>query len=71
MPYLYTMNKSTLQDALACFERFGINAEVYSDGTIMVETSMPDVFVEISQAEVILRADQFLEIQRQDVDVTL
>ena len=55
------MNKSTLQDALACFERFEIDAEIYSDNTIHVMTSNPDVYVEISKQEVIWRADQHLE----------
>ena len=62
------MNKSTLQDALACFERFEIAAEIYSDDTILVMTSNPDVYVEISKQEIIWRADQHLELIKQEND---
>ena len=62
------MNKSTLQDALACFERFEIAAEIYSDDTILVMTSNPDVYVEISKQEIIWRADQHLELLKQEND---
>ena len=62
------MNKSTIQDCINCFERFDIKA--YGEGdSVFVETSMLDIFVEISKEEIISRADQLLEIQRQDVDV--
>ena len=65
------MNKSTLQDALACFERFGIDAEVYYNDlvykdTILVQTINPDVYVEISKQEIIWRADQHLELLKQE-----
>ena len=60
------MNKSTLQDALACFERFEIDAEIYSDNTIHVMTSNPDVYVQISKQEIIWRADQHLELLKQE-----
>ena len=65
------MNKSTLQDALDCFERYDIHAELYhSDllnrGTILVQTINPDVYVEISKQEVIWRADQHLELLKQE-----
>ena len=65
------MNKSTLQDALACFERFEIDAELYgagTDDTILVQTSNPDVYVEISKQEVLWRADQHLELLKQEND---
>ena len=60
------MNKSTLEDALACFERYEIDAELYSDDTILVMTSNPDVYVEISKQEIIWRADQHLELLKQE-----
>ena len=66
------MNKSTLQECLAMFERLEIDAELEgagTDDTILVQTSNPDVYVQISKEEIIWRADQLLEIQRQDVDV--
>ena len=62
------MNKSTLQDAVACFERFEIDAEIYSDNTVLVMTSNPDVYVEISKQEIIWRADQHLELLKQEND---
>jgi len=60
------MNKSTLQDCLAMFERLEIDAEIYSDDTILVQTHNPDVYVQISKQEVIWRADQYLEYQEQE-----
>ena len=60
------MNKSTLQDALAMFKRLEIDAELYSDDTILVMTSSPDVYVQISKEEIVWRADQFLEHQQQE-----
>jgi hypothetical protein len=60
------MNKSTLQDALAMFERLDIPAELEDDGTIHVMTSNPDVYVQISTQEVIWRADQYLETKKQE-----
>tara|TARA_R100001460_G_scaffold94852_1_gene136967 strand:- start:988 stop:1188 length:201 start_codon:yes stop_codon:yes gene_type:complete len=63
------MNKSTLQDALACFERFGIDAELEGAGmndTISVQTSNPDVYVQITRQEVLWRADQHLELLKQE-----
>lgn len=60
------MNKSTLQDCLAMFKRLEIDAELYSDDTILVMTSNPDVYVEISKQEVIWRADQHLELLKQE-----
>lgn len=60
------MNKSTLQDALDCFERYEIDAELYSDDTILVQTINPDVYVEISKQEIIWRADQHLELLKQE-----
>ena len=62
------MNKSTLQDALDCFERYEIDAELYNDDTILVMTSNPDVYVEISKQEIIWRADQHLELLKQEND---
>lgn len=62
------MNKSTLEDALACFERFEIHAEIDADAklaghdTILVQTINPDVYVQISKQEIIWRADQHLEL---------
>ena len=61
------MNKSTLQDALACFERFEIDAELEDDDTILVQTSNPDVYVQISKQEIIWRADQYIDIQKQEI----
>ena len=61
-----TMNKSTLQDAVSCFERFEIDAELYSDNTVLVQTINPDVYVEISKQEIIWRADQHLELLKQE-----
>jgi len=60
------MNKSTLQDALAMFKRLEIDAELYNDDTILVMTSNPDVYVEISKQEIIWRADQHLAHQQQE-----
>ena len=66
------MNKSTLQDALACFERFEIHAEIDDDAklaghdTILVQTINPDIYVQISAQEIIWRADQHLEYQKQE-----
>ena len=62
------MNKSTLQDALAMFKRYDIYAEHYSDDTILVQTINPDVYVEISKQEIIWRADQHLELLKQEND---
>ena len=66
------MNKSTtndyktmLQDCLECFKRFDINA-YEENGRVYVETSMLDIFVQISEREIIWRADQYLELQKQD-----
>ena len=60
------MNKSTLQDCLAMFKRLEIDAELYNDDTILVMTYNPDVYVEISKQEVIWRADQHLELLKQE-----
>ena len=54
------------EDALACFERFDIDAELEDDGTIHVMTSNPDVYVQISKQEIIWRADQHLELLKQE-----
>lgn len=65
------MNKSTLEDALAMFERFEIDAELEgagTDDTILVQTSNPDVYVQISKQEIIWRADQHLELLKQEND---
>ena len=59
------MNKSTLQDCIECLKRFDINA-YEENGRVHVETSMLDIFVQISEQEIIYRADQYLELQRQD-----
>ena len=62
------MNKSTLEDALACFERFEIHAEIddaaklAGHDTILVQTINPDIYVQISKQEIIWRADQHLEL---------
>lgn len=59
------MNKSTIQDCINCFERFDIKA--YGEGdSVFVETSMLDIFVEISKEEIIWRADQYLELLKQE-----
>ena len=63
------MNKSTLQDCLAMFERLEIDAELEdtgTDDTILVQTHNPDVYVQISKQEVLWRADQYLEYQEQE-----
>ncbi len=67
------INKSTLQDALDCFERYEIPAELYHNDltyrdTILVQTINPDVYVEISKQEIIWRADQHLELLKQEND---
>ena len=68
------MNKSTLEDALACFERFEIHAEIDDDAklaghdTILVQTINPDIYVQISKQEIIWRADQHLELLKQEND---
>ena len=62
------MNKSTLEDALAMFERLEIDAEIDGDAylaghdTILVQTINPDIYVQISTQEIIWRADQHLEL---------
>lgn len=48
------------------FERLEIDAELYNDDTILVMTSNPDVYVEISKQEIIWRADQYLETKKQE-----
>ena len=66
------MNKSTLEDALAMFERLEIHAEIdvdaqlAGDDTILVQTANPDIYVQISTQEIIWRADQHLEYQQQE-----
>ena len=65
------MNKSTLEDALAMFKRYDIYAELYgagTDDTILVQTSNPDVYVQISKQEVLWRADQHLQLLKQEND---
>ena len=47
------------------FERFGIKA--YGEGdSVFVETSLLDIFVEISKEEIICRADQHLELLKEE-----
>ena len=48
------------------FERYDIYAEHYSDDSILVQTSHPDVYVQISKEEIVWRADQYLEHQKQE-----
>ena len=60
-----TQDKSTIQNCIECFERFDVSA-YEEDGSVFVETSMLDIFVEISEKEILWRADQYLEIQNQD-----
>ena len=60
------MNKSTIEDCLAMFKRYDIYAEYYSDDSILVQTSNPDVYVQISKSEIVWRADQYLEHQKQE-----
>ena len=60
------MNKSTIEDCLAMFQRYEIYAEHYSDGRILVQTSNPDVYVQISKEEIVWRADQYLELRKQE-----
>ena len=59
------MNKSTLQDCIECFKRFDIQA-YEENGRVHVETSMLDIFVQVSKEEVIYRADQYRELQNQE-----
>tara|TARA_A100001201_G_C3932949_1_gene154152 strand:+ start:251 stop:457 length:207 start_codon:yes stop_codon:yes gene_type:complete len=61
------MNKSTIEDCLAMFKRYDIYAEHYDvDDAILVQTSNPDVYVQISKSEIVWRADQYLEHQKQE-----
>ena len=67
------MNKSTIQDCIECFKQFDIQA-YEEDGSVFVQTSTLDIFVEISEKEIAWRADQYLcrrqilrELQNQDV----
>jgi hypothetical protein len=66
------MNKSTLQDALAMFERLDIHAEIddiaqeAGDDTILVQTVNPDIYVQISKQEILWRADQYLQTKKQE-----
>ena len=66
------MNKSTLEDALAMFERLEIDAEIDGDAylaghdTILVQTINPDIYVQISTQEILWRADQHLELLQQE-----
>ena len=62
------MNKSTIEDCLAMFKRLEIDVEHYSDDSILVQTSSPDVYVEISKEEIVWRADQHLASQSNDDD---
>ena len=68
------MNKSTLEDALAMFERLEIHAEIDDDAklaghdTILVQTINPDIYVQISTQEILWRADQHLERLKQEND---
>ena len=54
------------------FERLEIHAEIDDDAklagddTILVQTSNPDVYVQISTQEIIWRADQHLELLEQE-----
>ena len=53
------------------FERLEIDAELEgagTDDTILVQTSNPDVYVQISKQEVLWRADQHLERLKQEND---
>lgn len=59
------MNKSTIEDCINCFERFDVKA-YEEDGSVFVETSMLDIFVEISKQEIIWRADQHLELLKEE-----
>lgn len=59
------MNKSTIEDCIECFKRFDVQA-YEENGRVHVETSMLDIFVEISKEEIIYRADQYLELQKQE-----
>ena len=59
------MNKSTIEDCIECFKRFDVQA-YEENGRVHVETSMLDIFVEISKEEIIYRADQHLELLKQE-----
>ena len=61
------MNKSTLQDCIECLKHFDISA-YEENGRVHVETSMLDIFVQISEQEIIYRADQYLEFKSEDND---
>ena len=66
------MNKSTIEDCLAMFKRYDVYAEHYAmDDTILVQTSNPNVYVQISKQEIIWRADQHLQLQRNDQEETV
>jgi len=54
--------KQLIEDCIECFNRFDIQA-YEENGSVHVETSMLDIFVQISDAEVFLRADQLKELK--------
>ena len=66
------MNKSTIEECLAMFERLEIHAEIdvdaqmAGDDTILVQTINPDIYVQISTQEILWRADQHLELLKQE-----
>jgi hypothetical protein len=53
--------KELIEDCIECFKRFDIQA-YEENGSVHVEVAL-DVFVQISDAEVFLRADQLKELK--------
>tara|TARA_S200002703_G_scaffold19198_1_gene15583 strand:- start:988 stop:1161 length:174 start_codon:yes stop_codon:yes gene_type:complete len=56
------MNKSTIEDCLKHFESIDVNAYQDDDSSVYVHVGN-DVYVEISDAEIIFRADEWLNSQ--------
>ena len=57
------MNKSTIEDCLKHFESIDVNAYQDDDSSVYVHVGN-DVYVEISDAEIIFRADEWLNAQQ-------
>ena len=57
------MNKSTIEDCLKHFESIDVNAYQDDDSSVYVHVGS-DVYVQISDAEIIFRADEWLNAQQ-------
>ncbi len=53
------MNKSTIEDCLKHFESIDVNAYQDDDSSVYVHVGS-DVYVQISNAEILFRADEWL-----------